>query len=474
MSRQKAILSSLATPAFLLLVATGLELWFSIQVSRLAGGLPAAQVCSASGLSRAIRYGCESRNVAIIAMYAGGVLALLSVSAFLALAFVTGWVRKHPVRFAPACRLGYRISVCSACVTWVLCFGILVPFFWLLLIKGFSGSSWDGLNTATTAACLVIVITGVIRLLRADPKYPGASIQVWGKIADPTSQTELFQVLERVSNSAGCPIPPNVVLGLDPRILCTRRSVSLDDSSLEGGTLFLSLPLFRLLTEAETTSLIAIEMASSKIASPDFEAWLLSADRKWKRIRRQMKEGPLKIRVHVFALLWHWLDEWSDWRTSLTHFAVRHAAVAAGRENTASSIAKAQIYPPQWDLFLDEVQAGLRSGKLSNDVNRLSAPSNPMNLSLQFAERMDAMSEQLARPMFSEDKRELTEEQAALVTWIRALHADPMEIGRRLVQPSADRAIRWFSGVESVEAELSLAQIRKIFFVREDRAASDT
>ena len=219
-------------------------------------------------------------------------------------------------------------------------------------------------------------------------------------------------------------------------------------------------------------SLIAMEMFGAQLVSPESEAWLLATEKRWQRIRRQLQEAPIKAPIHTFAMVWHWLDTWGAWRTALTHLALQRATVFGGRENTASGLVKARIFSSQWAPFLGEVQGRLRNSPLPSETSRVPT-ADETNLSRSFAERIEGIADELSEFLLSTDEPGLTQEQSVLANWIRALHVNPTEIRNRVSNLSVDRAARWLSGIEPLEEELSLAQIKRIFFLGENTSSAE-
>ena len=70
-------------------------------------------------------------------------------------------------------------------------------------------------------------------MLRADPGYPDSKrIRLQGRLCQAHEQSELRSILKRISDAMNASMPTNFLLGLDPIILCTDRTVFLEESPL--------------------------------------------------------------------------------------------------------------------------------------------------------------------------------------------------------------------------------------------------
>jgi hypothetical protein len=271
-----------------------------------------------------------------------------------------------------------------------------------------------------------------------------------------SSQPELFVVLDRLCNSLHLEKPPHILLGIDPNISCTKQTVLLEGGALEGGTLHLSLPLCRLLSEAEMTSLISAELLMSQLVAPDWGAWLTRTQQKWAQIRKRLEDGPLPVFRIAFGILWDWLDLWRDWQTLPLLISFQRSAVLAGRENLASAVTKVNVFGSKWPAFLADLQTALQ---------RDSAAASRTNLSAAFADRIAEVAPHLSQELIRSCEQKGGQQWAVPCSWIRIMGADPVEIAARLAAPPADPAVAWLAGIETIESTLSLSRIGTMFFL---------
>jgi hypothetical protein len=272
------------------------------------------------------------------------------------------------------------------------------------------------------------------------------TVSFHGKAEAPDRQPGLFAILQRVSDATHYPIPDQVIYGLEPNIDCTRRPVNLDGTAIRGLTLYISLPLCRLLSEAELTALITIHLVRCELLLPDWEAWIINHCSKW-QFTRKIRLAPM------FAPLWRWMGEWDAWFNGLILIGMQRAAVVAGPASTAAGIAIRALTYQRWPTYVSRVQSGLRHGTLQTGTG-------PINLSERFALQMTERADELAAAYWRPDENGI----AGNSLLSRMVHADPIQVSNRIFAGPADRASDCLQGFEELEVELSRQQIRRIFF----------
>jgi hypothetical protein len=206
----------------------------------------------------------------------------------------------------------------------------------------------------------------------------------------------------------------------------------------------MSLIYHRLLSESELMSLVMIALVPVQMVSEESETWLLTTVQRWAHSRQQFQQTAIPV-SRAFALLWYWLDEWDNWQGNLSLFAARRAAALTGRENVAAALSKAASLSRRWLPFLKEMQGSLR---------RSEVPAAQVNLSSMFAARMTGLADELA-------------EEVAPNPWIGGLGVDADEVKRRVANMQPAGPAEWIAGMESLEKELSVAQIKRMVFLRE-------
>ncbi len=87
-------------------------------------------------------------------------------------------------------------------------------------------------------------------------------LPILGKKLDPESHSELFTFIKKISQKLGSMNPKHIVVGLEPNFYVTSADVNVlgDKTKLKGESVYLSLPLLRILTKDEITGIVGHEL----------------------------------------------------------------------------------------------------------------------------------------------------------------------------------------------------------------------
>lgn len=94
--------------------------------------------------------------------------------------------------------------------------------------------------------------------------FPKASTVVLGLRMEPGEQPKLWQFVRGLAAKAGAKVPDNLVVGFTPNFFATEATVHCASGSFEGETMYLSLPLCRILSTEELSAVILHELAHFK------------------------------------------------------------------------------------------------------------------------------------------------------------------------------------------------------------------
>jgi hypothetical protein len=308
------------------------------------------------------------------------------------------------------------------------------------------GVSYFGLDQAIIGLMLLFSLLLIWKVLDARPLPPESdSLRFCGVTAQPEEQPGLQAILSRIAEPLQSPMPDTVVFGLEPSISCTRRPVEVDGAEIRGMTLFISLPLCRLISEAELIALISGEMLKCNSVDSDWEVWINNTFNRW-------KANAESDQASMYDLLWLWIGQWNDWAMGLALYCALRSSAIAGRQNSAAGLAVSGLVQYRWEGFLSQVQLDLRRGTVKPATDRV-------NLSERFAVLMSGIAGDLAAAYWSSD-----EAGGGLPTFSRLLEVDATEVGDRITAGPADRASDCLEDVERIEVEASAMEIKRIFF----------
>ena len=111
-------------------------------------------------------------------------------------------------------------------------------------------------------ALATVIGAGILMgLLSAGRGEELEAVLLHGRVIALENIPALRLLAEPAAQKLGARLPRHVVAGLAPGVYCLQRDVSVSGDLLEGGTLYLSLPMCRLLDRGELAGLIAFEIA---------------------------------------------------------------------------------------------------------------------------------------------------------------------------------------------------------------------
>lgn len=230
---QRTLPSVVAIPVVLLVLSVALDLWVAVPLTA-------------------------------IAIWVSAGLLALTLAAFAIINITSGLVLRGKLKLLPASRCSYMIALLTASMTFMVGDGILYPLLVSVPLMSVLGFYWPEFSYFLMVFCLFSSAWGLFKILTLNSSPDTVEpLHAWGILVNSSSQQELFVVLDRLSNSLQMQTPTHILLGIDPSVSYTAELVLLEDAALEGGTLHLSLPLFRLLSEAEVMSLILVELLRS-------------------------------------------------------------------------------------------------------------------------------------------------------------------------------------------------------------------
>ncbi len=199
-----------------------------------------------------------------------------------------------------------------------------------------------------------------------------ASTTVLGKKLNLDQGVALREFLKELTSKVGTAMPDNVVLGLTQNFFVTEADVTCLDGVLTGRTLYISLPLSRILTRSEMSSVLGHELGHYKGFDTLFS-------QKFYPVYRGTAQSIAGLAGHIgddaggialLPALWT-LSYFYD------HFAVAETAIGRDRElqadavgaqvtsarTTATALLKVCAFAPLWDGVYEQMQRAISDGK---------------------------------------------------------------------------------------------------------------
>jgi Zn-dependent protease with chaperone function len=108
------------------------------------------------------------------------------------------------------------------------------------------------LGTLLGTVTMINVATRFVRRARADED---------GRVLDPGAQPALWQFVRGLAADVGTAPPSQIIAGMEPTFFVTEAEVHCAEQRLKGRTMYLSLPLSRILTQDELRAILGHELA---------------------------------------------------------------------------------------------------------------------------------------------------------------------------------------------------------------------
>jgi len=203
--------------------------------------------------------------------------------------------------------------------------------------------------------------------------FGSAKARALGKKIDLEEHPKLRKFLNDLTKTTNSRLPDHVVVGFEPSIFVTDVDMTCVDGKLRGRTLFLSLPLCRLIRKDELSAVIGHELSHhlsedqvvSKRFYPIYGGTLDGLDAldellktsRWKRVKLFALRFYLSYAVQCFAKAEKKLTRKRELG------ADAFGATNFGREAMASAIVKIHAFSGAWAFAQEEMKKSLLDGK---------------------------------------------------------------------------------------------------------------
>ncbi|MEM9268726.1 MAG: M48 family metalloprotease, partial [Pseudomonadota bacterium] len=226
------------------------------------------------------------------------------------------------------------------------------------------------------------VLAGVGRVLTLSMAHRDdwEVISVDAQRLDPRRAPSLMRIVEETAEEIHAPVPDHVLIGLKPEIWITslRTRPNYVESALKGRTLYVSLPLMRVMSTEELIAAIAHEMAHFRHDEQSYTEQFSPNYRRVSGVFRAMnkEEHPLvqiaMVPARAAIRLLVSIFEVNVGRVAIARErrADRIAQEVAGGQILAQSLAKQSAWTTLWDDLAEDQSARARGGLApANDLS---------------------------------------------------------------------------------------------------------
>lgn len=264
----------------------------------------------------------------------------------------------------------------------------------------------------------------------------------------------LAEFLRDLTKRIGTSMPENLVVGLNPNFFVTEANVKCLDGTLMGRTLYISLPLSRILTKAEMAAVLGHEFGHFKGLDTEFS-------RKFYPIYRGTAESLSGLAANVgegaratalIPALWtlgYFYQRFAAAETRLGRERELEADAVGGQTTTprviATALLKVCAFAPLWDGIYEQMRQAVSQGKQF------------VNVSAYWAGAINTLHD---RSVFDGiDARHLehpTDSHPPLGVRLDALHFSVSDLAADALQTApADAAVELITEHEALEKELT-------------------
>ncbi|WP_420227020.1 M48 family metallopeptidase [Pigmentiphaga litoralis] len=264
-----------------------------------------------------------------------GVALLLAALALGAVAYVS-----RPLRYA-AFVTGWRLVTITSAIEVVLQSVMLVWLsFWVTAY--FWNSYYVKLIALAGIAAAAAVFFAIWTLFKRIPS--GNAVE--GELIAEADAPRLWDRIRQLATAAKTTPPDHVVAGIDTNFFVTEAPCDVGGRTLTGRTLFVSLPLLRVLDQTEADAVLAHELAHLGGGDTRMSAALGPKLQQFDRYTWQMREGGLTIVTHYLLRLFRMIIEYALARDSREreHAADRVAAEVTDPDAVIRALIKITAY----------------------------------------------------------------------------------------------------------------------------------
>ncbi len=301
-------------------------------------------------------------------------------------------------------------------------------------------------------------VLGVVAMCRVSfSLVKAATTSVLGKRVSREEHPALWRVADDVARAVGVTPPDHIIVGLDPNFFVTEAHVRTLDGEQQGRTMFVSLPLCRIMTVEELRSVLGHELGHYKGQDTEFSTKFYPIYRGTYEGLRALyasgSEGASSLALLPgVAVLSFFLEAFAVAENGIGRerelAADRVGAGVAGAMITATALVKIHAFVPYWGAVHKAMAEVISEGKAYTNVSALFAESVRENVAAEALAGLDGRS--LSHP---------TDSHPPLGLRLESLEVSLPEVQVAALDVTpADPSVELISNYEALEKELSSAE----------------
>jgi len=301
-------------------------------------------------------------------------------------------------------------------------------------------------------------VIGVVGMLRGVASViKPAKTAILSKRVSSVKEPLLYEFVHNLARKIGAKAPLHIIAGLSPNFFVTEAKVRCLDGELTGRTMYISLPLCRIVTRGEFTAVLAHELAHYKGLDTEFS-------QKFYPVYRGTSEALVGLAQHLqgiksialwpaFGVLSYFFKSFSVAETEISRdrelVADRVASEYTDRRDLARALIKVHAFAGQWQTL----RAVMRDALAQNQVIT--------NASLLFGHMINTQSDRDALNDLDEERiAHPTNTHPPLSVRLESLDVTIPELADAVLSSTAPQgaAIELLTNHDELEKELSSAE----------------
>jgi Zn-dependent protease with chaperone function len=278
--------------------------------------------------------------------------------------------------------------------------------------------------------------------------------KVKGKLVTRESNPTLWQYVDDLSRRLGTAPPRQIVAGLEPNFFVTEADVTCLDGDVKGRTLYLSLPVCRILNRGELAAIVGHELGHFRGADTQFSQRFYPIYRSAETALYAVAESTghwlqnLALMPALYTL-GYFLESFRVAESAVSRerelLADQAGVEAAGVEAMGSALVKVHAYSEVWEAVDKTMAEALRQGKQVINASVMYAGMVQENAAPTMLKGI--AQKRIAHPMDSHPPLSLR---------LEALGVGLAQVSEAALTTAPDQpAIGLFAGTEGLEQDLT-------------------
>lgn len=309
----------------------------------------------------------------------------------------------------------------------------------------------------------VSVLGALIILINGLALSAGLTSKVNGYSLDTNTNNEIVNFINDIATKLGSVVPKNIIVGLEPNFYVTAASIHTigDNKIYRGESLYLSLPLMRVLSKPELTAIIGHELGHFKGSDTKYSlkfapiySGLSGAILALEERQKTESIGNISL-LPAFVILCYLLSEFTSIERAISRLreleADRVGASLTSHKVLSTALVKISIYCIFWEIIQKKNIENLNHGNAFQNMSvvyqNLCNSLNTPEIEAELLAKLPTIS--IAHP---------TDTHPPIATRLESLGISLDEIKSDIFEVTNDSSIQLINNPEAIEKQLTIIE----------------